>query len=848
MADTKLVRYRPSPMERVRGAIRGYQLGNMLSSDPGIAGWLGASSVTSTGLHVTDSNVLTYSAVWSAVTLIASQIGNLPLMFYRKLPNGGKDKWETNNLYRLVHDRPNPITSAFIFRETLQAHVLLWGNAYAEIQRNGAGRPTALWPLTPDRVTPFIDRGTLRYRVIEDGQADSYVESADMLHIPGHGWNGICGYSLVQKMRESVGVGLAAEKFGATFFGNGATFGGVIASPNPRPTDERVIKNDREALNARHQGVDRAHKLLLLYGGAKYEAMGIAPNEAQFLETRQFQVDEVARWFNVPPHKLKQLARATYDTVEHQNIEYYVDCLAPWLERWEQELCEKLISPLERSQQTIEFSADGLLRGDIASRGDAYAKRFNTGSITPNDIRLKENENPIDGGDEAYVPLNTIPLSLAKPYYQAQIEALTAKAEADRRPPPESAPTPDPAQAREIERLMGELAEARKLSQEREDAKDRIAAETSQERTILAADLSVAKTLIASQETRIADLTLHVSKWAEERDYEFARAEEAIQARDAAKDLTAKTAGELTQVTIERDAVTAERDQERAEHAQTKEALSLDVIEAQRHQAEAEAREVETRAELVKMTAQATSLGTDLIAAQRDLQASTDAIAVIEADFQRAREDKQALAVRAEAGDAVVIELRAQVQTLTTDGAALMVALTNAKEQLGRLEETQAEAKRKADVLDQQLRAHAAALLTLEQRHAQTPIAVRGVLIDAVQRGMVNREIDRARKQMTPDKLAKWIESFYPMHEDVCRTIMRPAVKAWLISAGHDIAVDLVLDRVIPAYIGESTRTLRGLLAEHDMESLPPALERVLRRWESERAEALADRILKEAA
>ena len=432
-----VVEEKPSRVQRFRDALRSYWVGPITSDSPELARYFGARSVSS-GVAVNESTALCYSAVWAAVTLISSQVGNLPCILYKK-DGRNKDRYESHPLYRLVHDRPNPEMSAFTMRETMQAHLLTWGNAYAEIERNGSGRPVALWPITPDRVAPYrrTDNSILQYRVSQAGGGQIILPAADMVHIPGLGYDGVCGYSVIAKARESLGLGIATERFGGTFFGNGSTFGGVISYPGPKPT-ELAEKNYREAIETKHMGVDKAHKFLALYNGASYSRLGIPPNDAQFLETRTFQIDEVARWFNLPPHKLKELMRSTNNNIEHQNLEYYIDCLAPWLERWEQELNEKLISPLERNTQEIEFIADGLLRGDVSARGEFHSKQFNTASITPNEIRALENRNPLEGGDRAFVPLNMIPLDRVDDWIDAE---LAAKKPA---PAPTPAPTAEP--------------------------------------------------------------------------------------------------------------------------------------------------------------------------------------------------------------------------------------------------------------------------------------------------------------------------------------------------------------------------------------------------------------------
>lgn len=425
MPRTELVRITTTDrlplIQRWAHALRSYWLGPFTPSNwPGPEAAVWGQNKVSSGVYVSEETALNYSAVFSAVSIISADISSLPLMLFKRLANGGKDRYEDHRLYPLLHDMPNPEMTSMVFRETLQAHALLWGNAYAEIERDKTNRPIALWPLTPDRVTPVRDgrNGPLRYRVV-NGSDMVYLEPERILHVPGLGFDGICGYSVVAKARESMGLGLAAERFGGAFFGNGASMGGVITYPGDPPI--QVKKENRETLAKRHEGVDNAHRMLALYGGAKYERIGIPPDDAQFLETRVFQVRDVARWFKLPPHKLADLADATFSNVEQQNTDYYISCLRPWLEKWEQELERKLIAPLERRQQFVEHVVEGFLRADATGRAALEKAHFEIGATTPNEIRNSENRDPIAGGDRSFVPLNMVPLDRVDELIDAQI-------------------------------------------------------------------------------------------------------------------------------------------------------------------------------------------------------------------------------------------------------------------------------------------------------------------------------------------------------------------------------------------------------------------------------------------
>lgn len=395
---------------RVADTVRSW-LGNWPASEfPNVFG----GSTTPAGISVDEYSILNYAPVYACVNVISGDVGSLPLNLNKVEKDGSKEPFVSHPLYELLHDRPNPEMSSMVWRETGQAHALTWGNGYAEIERDGANRPVAIWPITPDRVTVLRENRRLRYRVSQPNGGQVYLDPMNILHVPGMGYNGIMGYSVVSLARDSLALGMATERFGATFFGNGSSFGGVISFKREK-MDQEFKQGVRESIGAMHTGVDRAHKFLLLGNQAKYERLGIPPNDAQFLETRRFQIAEVARWFGgIPLHKLGDLERATFSNIEQQDIEYYKSCLRRWLVRWEQELNYKLISPLERRYQRIEFNVEGLLRGDSAARASFYSTMFNIGAYSINMILEKENMNKIGPeGDVHYVPANLIAAEIA---------------------------------------------------------------------------------------------------------------------------------------------------------------------------------------------------------------------------------------------------------------------------------------------------------------------------------------------------------------------------------------------------------------------------------------------------
>lgn len=363
---------------------------------------------TNSGVQVNEETALRSSAVFAAVRVLSESVASLPLIVYRRLGRG-KERASDHPLYTILHDRANEEMTAFTFREVMMQHLLLWGNAYAEIEYDNAGRVRGLWPLRPDKTWPEREERTkkLVYRVIlPDGQGVT-LPAERVLHIPAFAADGIVGRSPIRLAREAIGLALAAEEFGARFFGQGATLGGVLEHPGQ--LSEEALKRLRESFENMHQGLSRAHRIAILEEGMSYKQIGIPPEDAQFLETRKFQVTEIARIFRVPPHMIGDLERATFSNIEHQSIEFVVHSLRPWLVRWEQAINWKLFTPSERQQFFAEFLVDGLLRGDIRSRYEAYAIGRQWGWLSANDVRELENLNPVEGGDVYLSPMNMVP-------------------------------------------------------------------------------------------------------------------------------------------------------------------------------------------------------------------------------------------------------------------------------------------------------------------------------------------------------------------------------------------------------------------------------------------------------
>lgn len=375
------------------------------------AGWLHSSAA---GVSVSPEGSLTLAAVWRAVTVLAQGIAALPLKVYERTADG-RQVASGFYLYELLHDRPNPVMSRFDLIQALQGHLLLRGNAYCEIESDDRGRVTALWPLRPDKMEKIqlIDKGKLVYSYRLPSGGMQHFPGERIWHLRGLSSDGIYGYSPMQLHRQAVGLGLAAEEFGARFFGNGARPGGVLTHPGT--LSDEAYERLKISWNESYGGLSNAHRAAILEDGVTYQEVGFPPEDIQFLETRKFQVVEVARIFGVPPHKLYDLDRATFSNIEHQAIEYVTDSLQPWLVQWEQSIALQLMTETERRRYYAEFLVDGLLRGDTLSRYQSYAVARQNGWMSADEIRQRENMNPLpDGQGEVYlVPLNMIPAGQA---------------------------------------------------------------------------------------------------------------------------------------------------------------------------------------------------------------------------------------------------------------------------------------------------------------------------------------------------------------------------------------------------------------------------------------------------
>lgn len=356
------------------------------------------------GVPVDERTAMSFIAVFAAVRILSDSIGTLPLILYKRLERG-KERATDHPVYRLLHDAPHSTMTAATFKGLIQGHVSTWGNGYAKIVRDGAGDPVELQPRLPDRTAPVRSRSKgVLYHTWDELGREEWLAPSEILHIPGLGFDGMVGYSPIALAREGIGLGLAAERFGASFYGNGVHANYHLVHPAKLSQDayERLKKSF--AMNA--TGEAAWHKPLIFEEGMKPEKVTIPPDEAQFLETRKFSVTEIARLFRVPPHMLADLERATFSNIEQMGREFVTYSLMPWLVKWEQECSRKLLSDEEQKTHFCEFLVDDLLRGDTVARTQAYHNLVIDGIMTRNEVRERENMNPLDGLDEPLEPVN----------------------------------------------------------------------------------------------------------------------------------------------------------------------------------------------------------------------------------------------------------------------------------------------------------------------------------------------------------------------------------------------------------------------------------------------------------
>jgi HK97 family phage portal protein len=396
-------RTRDKPVNRTAGSSYSFLMGGSTS-----------------GKNVNERSAMQMTAVYACVRILSEAIAGLPLHLYRYNEDGSKTKALEHPLYRILHDEPNPEMTSFVFRETLMTHLLLWGNAYAQIIRNGKGEVVSLYPLMPNKMqVDRDDSGHLYYTYSRSKEEANSKDCStvtlmpeDVFHIPGLGFDGLVGYSPIAMAKNAIGLAIATEEYGAKFFANGASPSGVLEHPGIIKDPQKI----RDSWNAAYGGSSNSHKVAVLEEGMKYTPISISPNEAQFLETRKFQVNEIARIFRVPPHMVGDLEKSSFSNIEQQSLEFVKYTLDPWVIRWEQSLSRALFSADEKHTYFFRFNVEGLLRGDYQSRMAGYATARQNGWMSANDIRELEDQDRIPaemGGDLYLINGNMLPLDKA---------------------------------------------------------------------------------------------------------------------------------------------------------------------------------------------------------------------------------------------------------------------------------------------------------------------------------------------------------------------------------------------------------------------------------------------------
>ncbi len=360
------------------------------------------------GVRVNEDTALTLGAVFACVRVIGEGLACLPWQVFDRLPTGGRQLQPQDPADWLLHFQANPETSAFCWRETMIAHALLWGNGYAEIERDTAGRPVWLWQLTPERVT--IERrnadmrNPLLYRVRNPQAADTLLDPGDVFHLKGLGWDGLQGYPVVRLAARAIGLGIALDEASASLMGHDSTPGGYLSHPG-RLTD-KARENLRDSWQRRHGGPSNRRTMAVLEEGLTWQQTGLAPEDMQLLAQRQYTPADICRWFRVQPHKIADLSRSTFSNIEQQSIEHVVDTLLPWARRLEAEADIKLFGRINRGTRITRINLLGLLRGDAASRSAFYTTLMDRGVFSINDVREQEDANPVPGGDLRTVQKN----------------------------------------------------------------------------------------------------------------------------------------------------------------------------------------------------------------------------------------------------------------------------------------------------------------------------------------------------------------------------------------------------------------------------------------------------------
>lgn len=857
--------------QRIRAAARALWSGPLLSSDPALKKYFGSGYESASGITVTPQNAFTFSAVFDAVNQISSDVGKLPLNLLKRRPDGGSDQYIDSKLYRLLKHEPNPETGAMVMRRTLVAHALTCHGGYAEIERDGAGRPAAIWNLTPDRVEPIRrivntagrERlGPLEYRI--DGSDDYILSARDVLHIHGLGYDGVTGYSIIDKARQTIGLALAMEKFGATYFGKGTVFGGHLESDSDLDEDQkRDIKANIDAFRASQ---DSAWRILVTGAGHKFHQFDSKPRDSQMDESRIRQVEEVARFFRLPPHRLGVNTPGTvsYASVEAANLDYYTGCLLDWLTLVEQEFNRKLIAPLEQRQQFIKHNVNAFLRGTIKERYDALGIARDKGVINADEWRDLEDMNPQEGGQGKLYLVQSAQMPLNKLEELADAQIAKAKAPRPTQPAPATNQQVQDANDRAVraEQLAAEARDARSEAEQRLSASQASGEARDEELARLRADVE-RTTHLATEMQAIAEYVRHKAEAITgERDTLAAQLEAETAARSVAEQaaITARdeAAAAIARAEDARDQAIAEASRaqqdaadaaERAtESTAARDAAVSALAAAEQLMAEASTAAAEARAEAERAAADTTvaraeaerllAVAAAADAARDAAQAERDTHATLAADAQAMADDARTTAAAADAERA----------RLDAAGNAAIAAADRARAEAeaardaaqAEAESARAAATAATERADSTIRAAGEA----DADRTAAVLSAHQALIADVMRRMIDREIDRLRRaQATPEKLRAALESFYAGHEELCQTALLPAIRVHLAWTRSTDDPATLTRRLVAQHIEESIRQVRTVM-DGDADDLAVSLNALFRSWESTRVTQLANVIL----
>jgi HK97 family phage portal protein len=363
--------------------------------------------------NVSEDSALNYSAVWCATRLLCGTGASLPFPVYSGFGSDERSKARKHPLFRLLNGRPNYEQTAYNFRSVMWQWQVNWGNAYAEIVREGDDPEApleSLWPIHPSRVEVCRDESDYLYYKVREERGGGSVELDPwrMLHIPSIiTYDGVSGHGVIGHARESIGAGIAAEKYGAHWFGGAAVPRAVIKTAGTwQPEARKAFREEWEEIYGSPDG----HRIALLQGGADITPLSLSAEDSQFLETRQFGIEEIARWYGIPPHMLQHLLRATFNNIEHLGINFVQYSLIPWLRIWEQCVWQKLLTESEQEEYFAEHNVDALMRGDATSRAGFYQTMVSGALMTRNECRKLENLDPVEGGDTFLVQGAMVPL------------------------------------------------------------------------------------------------------------------------------------------------------------------------------------------------------------------------------------------------------------------------------------------------------------------------------------------------------------------------------------------------------------------------------------------------------